>query len=264
MKFHVFPKMLLCLGLACVIAGAQETVESVRRQIKAVEAETAREKSLHDAEKKRHAEFVEVGRKKVQAISSQTKFITAEIDSLKAELKHISDARQKTMGSIKWFESRKAKYNESLALVIDSLVPVFESDFPYRNDEVVSSVKEIADQLHKGVIEADDALNRTLEVFYDRIRLGYTTEVWKGFLQVDARNVPGTYLRYGAVASVFVGNDGNDVLWLSRTEDGGYVWKNVSDDLAMRAALKDVMKVAEGKTAPKLVTIPVALPKEAK
>lgn len=264
MKFHVFPKMFVCLGLACVIAGAQETVESVRRQIKAVEAETAREKSMHDAEKKRHAEFVEVGRKKVQTLASQTKAINAEIDSLKAELKHISDARQKTMGTIKWFEGRKARYNESLAQVIDSLVPVFESDFPYRNDEVVSSVKEIADQLHKGVIEADDALNRTLEVFYDRIRLGYTTEVWKGFLQVDARNVPGTYLRYGAVASVFVGNDGNDVLWLSRTEDGGYVWKNVSDDLAMRTVLKDVMKVAEGKTAPKLVTIPVALPKEAK
>jgi hypothetical protein len=87
--------------------------------------------------------------------------------------------------------------------------------------------------------------------------------VWKGFLQVDARSVPGTYLRYGAVASIFVSNDGNDVLWLARTADGGYTWKNVSDDLAMRTVLKDVMKVAEGKTAPRLVTIPVAFPKEA-
>ena len=145
------------MGLACVWVGAQETVESVRRQIKAVEAETAREKSLHDTEKKRHAEFVEVGRKKVQALSSQTKTIKAEIDSLKAELNHISEARQKTMGTIKWFESRKARYNESLAKVIDSLVPVFESDFPYRNEETVRSDQEIADQLHKGVIEADDA-----------------------------------------------------------------------------------------------------------
>ena len=62
---------MLCLGLTGVIAQAQETVESVRRQIKAVEAETAREKSMHDAEKKRHAEFVEVGRKKVQNLSAQ-------------------------------------------------------------------------------------------------------------------------------------------------------------------------------------------------
>ncbi len=264
MKFTLCSKFFVCLGLACVMANAQETVESVKRQIKAVEAETAREKSLHDAEKKRHAEFVEVGRKKVQALSSQNKTLKAEIDSLKAEMNHISEARQKTMGTIKWYESRKTKYNESFAKVIDSLVPVFESDFPYRNDETVKSVQEIADQLHKGVIEADDALNRTLEVFYDRIRMGYTTEVWKGFLQVDARSVPGTFLRYGAVAAIFVSNDGNDVLWLDRTADGGYSWKNVSEDLAMRTALKDVMKVAEGKTAPRLVMIPVSIPKEAK
>jgi len=241
---------------------AQETVESVRRQIKAVEAETVREKNLHDAEKKRHAEFIEVGRKKVQALSSQNRTLKAEIDSLKAELGRLSEMRKKTAGTVRWYESRKGKYAESLAKVIDSLVPVFESDFPYRNEETVKSVQEIASQLHKGLIEADDGLNRTLEVFYDRIRLGYTTEVYKGFLQVDARSVPGTFLRYGAVSSVFVSNDGNDVLWLSRTGDGGYSWQNVSDDIVMRTALKDVMKVAEGKTAPRLVTIPVALPKE--
>lgn len=263
MKFHILSKLLLSLFLVTTIAAAQETVESIQRQIKAVEAETAREKSMHDAEKKRHAEFVNVGRQKVQALASQNKSLKAEIDSLKAELANLSNARQKTAGTIKWYEGRKTKYNESFAKVIDSLVSVFESDFPYRNEETVNSVKEIADQLHKGVIEADDALNRTLEVFYERIRLGYTTEVYKGFLMVDARNVPGTFLRYGAVASIFVSNDGNDVLWLSKEGAADYSWKNVSGDLAMRTLLKDVMKVAEGKTAPKLVTIPVAIAKEA-
>lgn len=264
MKFSLLTKIFLCLCLTGVFAGAQETVESVRRQIKAVEAEAAREKSMHDTEKKRHAEFIEVGRKKVQALSAQNKTLKAEIDSLKAELKNLADARQKAAGTVRYFENRKAKYGEALAKVIDSLAPVFEADFPYRNEEVVNSVKEIASQLQKNLIEADDGLNRTLEVFYDRIRLGYTTEVWKGFLQVGNRNVAGTYLRYGAVASVFVSNDGNDVLWLSKNGNS-YVWNNVSDDLAMRTALKDVMKVAEGKTAPKLVTIPVVvLPKEAK
>lgn len=263
MKFAFLPKLLLCLGLSCVFAGAQETVESVRRQIKTVEAETAREKSMHETEKKRHAEFVEVGRQKVKALAAQNKALKAEIDSLNVELKRLANARKKTMGVIHYFEGSKTKYRDALALVIDSLVPVFESDFPYRNEETVKSVQEIVSQLQKGLIETDDALNRTLEVFYDRIRLGYTTEVWKGFLQVDTRSVPGTFLRYGAVSSIFVSNDGNDVLWLGRTDDG-YVWNNVSSDLNMRTILKDVMKVAEGKTAPRLVTIPVSLPKEAK
>lgn len=263
MKFSFLPKLLLCLGLSCVFAGAQETVESVRRQIKAVDAETAREKSLHETEKKRHADFVEVGRQKVKALAAQNKSLKAEIDSLKVELKNLANARKKTMGTIHHFEENKGKYREALASVIDSLVPVFESDFPYRNEETVKSVQEIASQLHKGLIETDDALNRTMEVFYDRIRLGYTTEVWKGFLQVDMRSVQGTFLRYGAVSSIFVSNDGNDVLWLGHTDDG-YVWNNVSSDLNMRTVLKDVMKVAEGKTAPRLVTIPVSIPKGAK
>ena len=262
MKFHIVQKLFLCLCLSSIFAFAQETVELVRRQIKAVELETSREKSLHDAEKKRHTEFIEVGRKKVQALSAQNKALLAEIDSLKAEIKNLDDARQKTTGTIHWYESRKQKYQESLAKVIDSLAPAFEADFPYKNEEVVKSLHEIAEQLAKGFVNADDAINRTLEIYYDRIRLGYTTEVYKGFLQVNARNVPGTFLRYGAVASVFVSNDGNDVLWLQRTADGGFAWNNVSEDFAMRTALKDVMKVAEGKTAPRLVTIPVSIPKE--
>lgn len=264
MKFHVVPKIVVCLCLCSVFALAQETVELVRRQIKAVELEINREKSLHDAEKKRHAEFIEVGRKKVQALSAQNKSLLAEIDSLKAEIKNLDDARQKTAGTIHWYENRKLKYQEALAKVIDSIAPAFEADFPYKNDDVVKSIREIAEQLRKGFVSADDAINRTLEVYYDRIRLGYTTEVYKGFLQVDARRVPGTFLRYGAVASLFVSNDGNDVLWLGRTADGGFSWVNVSDDLTMRTALKDVMKVAEGKTAPRLVAIPVSVPKEGK
>ena len=48
----------------------------------------------------------------------------------------------------------------------------------------------------------------------------------------------------------------------ARSVPGTYRWNNVSDNLAMRTALKDVMKVAEGKTAPRLVTIPVVVPKE--
>lgn len=263
MKFAFLPKLLLCLGISCVFATAQETVESVRRQIKDVNAETAREKSLHETEKKRHSDFVDVSRKKVKALAAQHSALKAEIDSLNTELKRLSNARRKTMGTIRYFEGNKAKYRDSLATFIDSLVPVFESDFPYRTEETIKSVQEIASQLHKGLIETDDALNRLLEVFYDRIRLGYTTEVWRGFLQVDARSVPGSFLRYGAVSSIFVSNDGNDVLWLGRT-DNGYAWNNVSGDLNMRTLLKDVMKVAEGKTAPRLVTIPVSIPKEAK
>jgi len=255
------------LFLICIIvvsyAMGQETVESVRRQIKAVEAETAREVNLHNEEKKRHSDFIEVGRKKVVALNSQNQSLKMEMDSMKVELSRLKEARQKALSTSKYYENKKAKYQESLALVIDSLQYLFVIDFPYKNDEAITSVSEIASQLKKGHISTADAIARTVEVFLERIRMGYTTEVWKGSLAVDSRTIHGTYMRYGAVASIFVSLDGQDVFWLSRSSENTYVWKNVSEDIEMRSIIKEALKVAEGKTAPKIVPIPVYLKKGA-
>ena len=111
------------------------TLQTVLRQMMAEAPDR-----LHEAEKKRHAEFVEVGRKKVQNLSAQNKALKAEIDSLNVELKKISAARGKTNSSIRFFEGKKTKYADSLAMVIDSLVPFFETDFPYRTDEAVKNI----------------------------------------------------------------------------------------------------------------------------
>ncbi len=253
--------MILGLSFACLPVWAQETVESVRKEIRAVEEETKREKSLHDAEKKRHAEFVEAGRAKVIALNSQKKAIKAEIDSLKAENARLAEARKKANGTIYWYESKKNKYREQLAAYFLTLVPHLESDYPYQNQEAIESLKELASQLQKGVVSPDDALNRAVEMFTERIRLGYTTEVWKGIFNYETRQIPGTYLRYGAISGVFVSNDGNEVFWLSG-HPGTYSWVNVSSDMKMRTLLKEALKVAEGKTAPKLVLLPVSVSEE--
>ena len=105
---------------------------------------------------------------------------------------------------------------------------------------------------------AVDVSERVFEVLGERIRLGYTTEAWDGFLKApDGRSVPGTFFRYGAVASIFVSNDGEDVFWLSNGKNG-YSWNYVKEPLSLRTDIKEAMKVAQGKGAPHLVTIPIA------
>lgn len=250
--------------LAVSLSFAQETVESVKKQILAVEKETKREKSLHEAEKKRHEEFIAAGKQKVIALNSQNKALRAELDSMKAEISKLSTARNKASSTVRWYEGKKAKYRDELAKLIESLIPLVETDFPYRNSEAATSLKEIAEQLAKAVISPDDALGRALEIFTDRIKLGYTTEVWKGSLPIENREINGTFMRYGAVASLFISTDGNEVFWLSESNENGYAWENVSANMEMRTLLKDALKVAEGKTAPRLVLIPVSLPKEVK
>jgi len=235
---------------------AQESLAEIRRSMKSVEQETSREKDLAATESKRHAAYVETSRQKVAALAQQESALRGQLDSMRAEIARLRDAKQKTAGGARYYEARKARYAEELARLIDSVAPRLESDFPYKNEDAVSSLRETSAQLRKGVVTPDEALGRVLELLLDRIRLGYTTETWSGYLAWQGRSIPGKFLRYGAVASVFVGQNGEDILWLAR--DGkNYQWMSAGQNLELRATLKDVMKVAEGKTPPKLVNLPI-------
>lgn len=257
--FCSMKKLFFICFIVVSYAMGQETVESIRRQIKAVEAEATKEVKLHNEEKKRHADFIEVGRKKVVALNSQNQSLKVEMDSMRTELSRLKDARQKALSVSRFYENKRIKYQESLALAIDSLQYLFKSDFPYKNEEAMTSISEIASQLKKGHISSADALARTVEVFLDRIRMGYSTEVWKGSLVINSQTIHGTYMRYGTVASIFVSLDGQSVFWLAQSPEKEYVWRDVSENMEMRSMLKDALKVAEGKTAPKIVPVPVYL-----
>ncbi len=249
----------LCLIFCCGVAFSAETLDGVRRQIQTVNNETAREKKLHADEKKRHEDFIRSGREKVVSLSNQKKALRADIDAMKAELSRLNEARNKSSGVSRWYDSKKAKYAQELAVVIEELVPFFESDFPYRASETAESLREMAMELKKGVIAPDDALGRVLEVFVDRIRMGYTTESWDGYL-TDAesgRQMQGKFFRYGAVAAMFESADQSDYYWLDRV-NGVYSWKKIPESLELRADVKDAFRVAEGKSAPHIVKIPIS------
>ena len=245
---------ILSLG----VTFAAETVDGVRRQIKTVNEETAREKKLHADEKKRHEDFIKSGRDKVVSLNNQKKSLRSEIEAMKAELVRLNEARNKSFGVAQWYDSRKQKYAQDLAKVIEGLVPYFEADFPYRATETSESLKEMASELRKGVIAPDDALGRILEVFMERIRMGYTTESWDGYLtdSETGKQMQGKYFRYGAVAAIFESADQTEYYWLDR-ENGAYRWKKIPASLELRAQVKDAFRVAEGKAAPHIVRVPV-------
>lgn len=251
-----FPLLFsICVGFSL----AAETVDGIRRQIQSVNDETAREKKLHAEEKKRHEDFVKSGREKVVSLNNQKKALRAEIDSMKAELSRLNDARDKSAGVARWYEGRKQKYAQDLSHVIENLAPYFEADFPYRESEAAESLKELATELRKGLISPDDALGRTMEVFMDRIRMGYTTETWDGFLNdpESSRQMQGKFFRFGAVAALFESSDQSEYYWLDRA-DGGYRWVKIPASIEIRAQVKDAFRVAEGKAAPHIVRIPVS------
>jgi hypothetical protein len=257
MRKFVLPTILLFGSLVF----AQESVQEIRRQIKAVEKETVQEKQLYQTEKKRHQDYVENAKKKLVSMDEQAAQLRAQIDSLRAESSRLDKARQQASGTTKWIDAKKAKYQESLARSIDELVPILESDFPFGNTEAMESMKEAASQLRKVIITPDEALGRAYDLLLDRIQVGYTTETWSGYFPWQGRSIAGKYVRYGAVASIFVSQDNEEIFWLLKG-NAGYEWKAVGADLALRAMLKETLKVAEGKSPPALVMLPFPTAKE--
>ncbi|HSQ42749.1 MAG TPA: DUF3450 family protein [Fibrobacteraceae bacterium] len=233
---------------------AQESLPEIRRQIKAVESETAHENELRQSEKQRHQDFLENARRKLDSYASQSKTLQSQIDSLHQELGRLDEARKQATETSHWAESRRAKYQESLAYSIEKLAPVVESDIPFKREEMAQSLRETASQLRKGLISPDEALGRSFDVLQDRIQMGYTTETWSGYLAWQGRNLSGKFVRYGGVAAIFVSQDGQEVFWLHKLL-AGYDWQAATDPL-LANSLRETLRVAEGKAPPMLVFLP--------
>jgi hypothetical protein len=245
---------LLALTLANALF-AQDNVAEIRRNIKTVNAETEREKNLTQAEAKRHTDFVANSKQKTTALENQEKELIGQIDSLKAEVEKLKGARQKALGTTRYFETRKAKYSEDLAKTIDTLILFVEDGFPYKNSEATDALREISSQLKKSLISSEAAFGRVWEVMLERVRLGYTAETWNGNLNLDGKTIAGKFFRYGMVASIFTSQNGETVLWLNGKTGK---WENAGENFALRSAIKETMRVAEGKTAPKLSPVPIS------
>jgi hypothetical protein len=246
--------LLLAFALANTLF-AQDNVAEIRRNIKTVNAETEREKNLTQAEAKRHADFVANSKQKTTALENQEKELLEQIDSLKAEIEKLKGARQKALGTMRYFETRKAKYSEDLAKTIDTLILFVENGFPYKNSEAADALREISSQLRKSVISSEAAFGRVWEIMLERIRLGYTAETWNGNLNLDGKTIAGKFFRYCMVASIFTSQNGETVLWLNNKTGK---WESAGENFALRSAIKETMRVAEGKTAPKLSPVPVS------
>jgi hypothetical protein len=248
---HLF---LILLLIAASFSFAQESLSEIQRNIKTVKAETEREKTLMQEELKRHSAFVENAKQKTVVLETQEKELLRQADSLKAEIEKLKNARQKALGTARYYENRKIKYNEELAKIIDSLSLFVENGFPHKNSEAAEALREISSQLKKELISPEAAFGRAWEAMLERVRIGYTAETWSGNLEFEGKTAAGKFFRYGMLASIFISQSGETVLWLN-SKSGK--WENADENFTLRSALKETMRVAEGKTAPKLSLIPI-------
>jgi hypothetical protein len=253
-QWILIPLILVLISLP----QARESETEIRREISRVEKEAQREKQLHDKEKQKAQEFSRTSQEKLSSLKTQAFQVQSQTDSLRKELEDLQIASRKMAGSEKWFISKREKASEELAQYIDSLIPQFESGFPYRKEETTAAMTDLSAQLKRKVLNADEGIGRLWDILLDQIRQGYTAETYTGYLSLgEGQSLPGKYLRYGTVFMAFVTQDESQV-YILQPKGGVLTWTSVGESLELRRSIKDAIKVSEGKLAPQLVPLPIS------
>ena len=253
--------LFLPMALLAGRAHSQETLSSVQRELDRVDKEIEREKDLHKNERKRAAEFdIEKGAK-LKALQDQLHLTQGKIDSLK---KQSERARQQKVGfksQSTAYQARQKEFVKSLAKQIRDLSGSLKKDFPYDRDKRVSDLEELAVAVETGTVGVEDGLNRLFTLMQGSLEFAYDTEVYRGsYLAGDGSSHEGSYVRLGAALLAFADEEGKVAAYLVK-EDTGYAWKDKDLSPETRQDIFTAVKVAQGKVAPQLVSIPFKAPK---
>lgn len=228
----------------------------LKRQIRLVQEEIDREQKLRDREQERDAAFFASANERLKRLQGERASVAAQTDSLAAELRRLEGARAKQLSTARWYAKRHDDHDKFLAGYCDSLAALVEADFPFAKEERLRSVAALKEQLLAGSVSPEEGTDRLWSLLMSVLKTGNGSENWSGTLATPSGEISGKYLRLGAVLLAFVSDDGREIHLMSR-EGEEWSWRPVDGESEVRGALRDALKVSEGKKAPGLVLLPV-------
>jgi hypothetical protein len=236
---------------------SQETLSGIQRDLERVEREIKREKKLHTLELKKEKEFKKRKKEKMAALKSQSIKMDEKIAALKIKLEQVNKQKAGMKNRIKRYQIKRDKIAAHIVKSIDSLKIFFQSDFPYQKDKRLADLTDLAKDIKEKVVGPEEGMNRLFTILQSAISAGYDSEVYSGAYQsTTGKNSEGKYLRLGAVIQAFVSLDGQTVAYLVKS-DSAYQWVDTNLQMALRQNIKTAVKIAEGKSAPELVLMPL-------
>jgi hypothetical protein len=249
------------LGLFAAPILAQETLSSVQRELDRVDKEIEREKDLHKSERKRAGEFEAEKAGKLKSLQDQIRLTGGKIDSLKRQLDRARQQKGSFKAQTAQYQGRQKDFQKAFSKQVRDLAASMKKDFPYEREKRVSDLEELANALDNGVTGVEDGLNRYFTLAQGALDFSSDSEVYRGtFKGADNNDHEGSYVRLGAVLLAFAGDDGKTAAWLGKA-DTGYVWHETDLTPESRQDIFTAVNVAQGKTAPQLVSIPFQAPK---
>lgn len=253
--------IMTCVLVLATGLKAQETLSSVQRELDRVDKEIEREKDLHKSERKRASEFDAEKAGKLKALQEQLRQTGGKIDSLKRQLDRARQQKSGFKAQAAQYQTRQKDFLKAFSKQVRDLAAAMKKDFPYEREKRVSDLEELAKSLDDGLVNVEDGLNRYFSLAQGALDFASDSEVYRGaFHAADNADHEGSYVRLGAVLLAFAGDDGKTAAWLGKV-DTGYVWHETDLTPESRNDIFTAVKVAQGKTAPQLVSIPFQAPK---
>lgn len=251
-----------CALAFCLLpARAQETLTSVQRELDRVDKEIEREKELHKTERKRAADFEAEKASKLKALQDQLRATGAHIDSLKRQQDKARQQKASFKAQAAQYQARQKDFVKAFAKQARDLAASVRKDFPYDREKRAADLEDLANALDNGTVGVEDGLTRFFALSQANLDFAYDTEVYRGsYRSADGSDKEGSYVRLGAALLAFAGDDGKTAAWLAKA-DTGYVWHENDVPPETRNDIFTAVKVAQGKVAPQLVSLPFQAPK---
>ncbi len=247
----------LLFTLVCLLpVEGQETLSSLQRELDRVEKEIAREKELHQSERKRAEAFEQSKAEKLKAINHQLALTQNKIDSLKKEVGRSAFRKNSHKSQISLYQRKQEEFRSRLAQECRELAAFFRRDFAYQQERRIIELENLAQSLETGVTTVEEGMFRVFGVLEEAVAFTRDSEVYAGVHRTaDGRNLDGKFVRLGAIFLGFVSQDGKYVAHLTRA-DTGYVWMEGDSTPEIRKGIVTALNVAEGKAPPELVSLP--------
>ncbi len=142
--------------------------------------------------------------------------------------------------------------------MIEALEAFVKLDIPFLPDERATRMKTLRETLDRADVADSEKFRQVLEAYRVENEYGRSIEPYPGRIEIDGKERSVNFLRVGRILLMYQSPDGKAIGYWNRFNKK---WEKLPAEY--RQSIKDALRIAQKKTAPNLVTLPVPAPEEA-
>ncbi len=212
-------------------AQAQQTINSIRERTQDAAGRYAQ--ALADAE----------------SLERYNNQLQEQVDSQRQEIASIES-------QLLEIETTNREVQPLMQQMVDTLKRFVQLDVPFLLDERTARVQGLEDMMMRADVTISEKYRRILEAYQIELEYGRTLDTYEGRLGSGADAPTVQFVRLGRISLMYRTLDG---ITTGYWDADAKAWK---EDSSYAEAIEQALRVAEGRGAPELLTVPVPAPQE--